>query len=158
MAIRVPDSGDSGAGNTAAFGGGSSPSGSGAGAGSGGAYGSGAMPNIATPRSYFQQHGVTEGVYGVFREAADVVVRGPAIPVAPGATVQLSPQTNAGAVNTADVFYAIGPGQAAKNGANRVRVAAGSNPLSVRVRNLNEIQVYSSVVGEGFSITVQENG
>jgi hypothetical protein len=126
----------------------------GAGSGAGGAGGNNSAPPNITPGSSATA-GLSTGIFGIFQTASARIERGPGVPVDPKAIVTLRPITSAGAANTQNVFVAIGPGDAAKNG-NRITLVPTANPITVRVRNLNDIQLFGTVTGEGISIDIQE--
>jgi hypothetical protein len=134
-----PIGGNSTGGGAAAAGAGSS----GAAAGSSGGIGS--APIVASPTRSF-----STGMYPVVRGTPDRVEYGPPVQIGPRDTVQISPI----ATNTTNCFYATGSPDAAKTGP-RIVLTATSNPRVVRVRNLNEIGLYSTVPGEGITIDVQ---
>jgi hypothetical protein len=92
----------------------------------------------------------------VRRETADRAVRGPAYPVPRGAIVEVSPSgTIAGADNTQNAFVSIVGPEAAQRGP-RVILTPTGNPRQVKVENLAEVWVYSTVVGEGALITLRQ--
>jgi hypothetical protein len=145
-----------GTGGTGAGGPGGAGAGAGAGGGSAAGFGGGGsqVPMLVTPGSQ-KTTGTSTGIFGIFQTASARVERGPGVPVDPTATITLRPISNSGAANTQNVFVAIGPGDAAKNG-NRITLVPTANPITVKVRNLNEIQLFGSVTGEGISIDIQE--
>lgn len=131
----------------------SSSYGSGGGGVSSGSGGSGSSGGGSTmrekPGSSPTQHFST-GMYQVVRGAADRAEYGPPVKVGPRDTVTIEPISN----NTVDCFYSTTSPDAAKFGP-RSRMAPSAVPRSVRVRNLNEIGVYSTVAGEGVLIDHQ---
>lgn len=99
--------------------------------------------------------GTGTGDIPIVRKTPDRAVSGPGRYVAPDEIVEYAPQTSAGAVNTADCFISTTSPEAAKNGP-RTRVAPTNVPRQLNVQNLADINVYSSVVGEGISVTVRK--
>lgn len=122
--------------------------GGGSSAGSGGSGGGGSTVK-EKPGSSPTGHYST-GMYPVLRGTPDRVEYGPPVKVGPRDTVTIEPVSN----NTVDCFYSAVSPDAAKFGP-RSRMAPAAVPRSVRVRNLNEIGVYSTVVGEGVLIEHQ---
>jgi hypothetical protein len=135
--------GSSGGGSGLGLPAGSSGGGSG---GSGGSGGTGAAPSAPPVQSFSSQ------VYTVTRKTADRSEFGPGITVAPRDLVTVSALSN----NTVTAFISIASGpESAKSGPN-IPFTPSSFPRNVRVRNLNEIGVYSTVVGEGVTIEHQK--
>jgi len=92
------------------------------------------------------------GLYQVTRTAADRAESGPAVVVGPNDTVTITPIPT----NTQNCFFSVFGAVSAKSGPN-VTMAATANPRTVKVRNLNEIWVYSTVVNEGVYIDHQRS-
>lgn len=122
-------------------GGGAAPGGAG-GAGTGG--GAAAAPGSPATAHY------STGLYEVKRDANDRVNFGPPVEIGPRDTVTIAPIPT----NTVNCFYSTASPDAAKFGP-RSALAPSAQPRTARVRNLNEIGVYSTVVGEGVTIEVQ---
>jgi hypothetical protein len=90
------------------------------------------------------------GLLLVVRLTPDRPEYGPPIKVGPRDVVTIEPIPT----NTVNVFYATASPDAAKMGP-RASLAPSAVPRGVRVRNLNEIGVYSTVIGEGVIIDLQ---
>lgn len=128
----------------------SAPSGSGGAGGSGGSGGSGGGVGSSSARPS-PTRSYSTGMYTVVRSAAfDRVEYGPPIDVGPNDTVIVAPVPT----NTTNCFYSTSSPDAAKTGPRVVQAPSGV-PRLVRVRNLNEIGVYSTVAGEGVTIDHQ---
>jgi hypothetical protein len=115
------------------------------GSGSGGGGGTVKESPGSSPTAKF-----STGLLQVVRLAADRPEYGPPIKVGPKDTVSIAPIPT----NTVNCFYATASADAAKQGPRAV-LAPTAVPRSVRVRNLNEIGVYSSVIGEGVIIDLE---
>ncbi|HZU30974.1 MAG TPA: hypothetical protein VFB79_07665 [Candidatus Angelobacter sp.] len=85
----------------------------------------------------------------VVRLTPDRTEYGPPIFLGPNDQVNIVPNAS----NTQPVFVATG-GNADAKFPPRVQLAATSNPISVKVRSLREIGVYSTVPGEGVTIVL----
>jgi hypothetical protein len=121
----------------------------GSGTGGGGGVGSPVAPTLGpSPTRSF-----STGMYPVLRGALDRVEYGPPVAIGPRDTVEVSPNAS----NASNCFYSTSGPDAAKTGP-RILLTPTSNPRVVRVRNLNEIGVYSGTVGEGVTIDVQRGG
>lgn len=121
-----------------------------AGSGSGGGSGSFAPPSVGPGSS--ATHGQFTGMYQVTRQTADRVEFGPPVDVPPGAIVSVSPIST----NTVTAFVSVNAGFEAAKGGPRIGFSTTANPRTVKVRNLREIGVYSTAVGEGVTIDIQE--
>jgi hypothetical protein len=125
-------------------------SGSGGGSGSGGSGSGTGSGSAGTPQSAAAAtRSFSTGLYRVVRGAADRAEYGPPVKLGPRDTATIEPL----ATNTVNCFYGTTP-DGAKFGPFSVLAPAGV-PRTVRVRNLNEINVYSTVVGEGVVLDVQ---
>jgi len=90
-------------------------------------------------------------MFVVTRLTPDRVEYGPAVLIGPNDIVTVSPIPS----NTVNCFYSTAGGPDAAKFGPRVVLASAGVPRIVKVRNLNEIGVYSTVVGEGVTIDVQ---
>lgn len=108
---------------------------------------------MSAPRTLTQQN-KSQGMamYTVTRTAADRAESGPSVIVGPNDIVTVSPIPT----NTQNCFFSPFGDVAAKKGPN-VTLTATANPRSVKVRNLNEIWVYSTVIGEGVYVDHQRS-
>ncbi len=131
---------------------GSSVSGSSSGGSSGGGSGSSSGGGAPIAPLAQQNKGQGMGLYQVTRTAADRAESGPAVVVGPNDTVTVTPLPT----NTQNCFFSTFGATSAKSGPN-VTMAATANPRTVKVRNLNEIWVYSTVQGEGVYIDHQRS-
>lgn len=103
--------------------------------------------------SYLGQAGLGTHDVPILRRAdADRAVNGPDLPVPPGAIVEVSYIPG----QTVTAYVSTTGADAAKAGGPRTAFTATSIPRPINVRNLSELWVYSSVVGEGLQATVRE--
>jgi hypothetical protein len=126
--------------------------GGGSGSGSGGSGGSSGGAGAPTPPLAQRNKGQSMGLYQVTRTAADRAESGPSVVVGPADVVTVTPVPT----NTQNCFFSTFGATSARSGPN-VTMAATANPRTVKVRNLNEIWVYSTVIGEGVYIDHQRS-
>lgn len=119
--------------------------GGGAGGGSGGSGGAPAQPGPgAGPASL-----LSSMMFEINRLTADRTEYGPGLQLGPNDVVQVTPKRSNGAA----VFISTMGNSDAKF-SPRLQLAPTDNPVTVLVRSLREIGVYSTVVGEGVMIVV----
>lgn len=142
MAGSLAGSGDESGVGTVSTGGGGSTSASGGGGGS--------QVSI-TPPGGGVTGGAGTGIYQVVRGTPDRVEYGPPRRISTGDIVTVTPiGTNANAVQVSTQSP-----DAAKFGPY-ILMSPTANPRQLRVRNLNEIGMYTTHIGEGITIDVQE--
>lgn len=130
--------------------GGSGPAGGAGGAAGGAGGGGGDGGGVGAPVQQANRASST-GLFIVTRQTADRVEFAQAFQIGANDIVTITPIFT----NTVNCFYSTAGGPDAAKIGPRIVLAPAANPRPVKVRNLNEIGVYSTVVGEGVSIDVQ---
>lgn len=125
--------------------------GSGGSDGGGGGGGGSAAISLSASGQRPLSRDLTSFTVDVKRLTPDVAVKADGYPLRPDEYVEVGPIRG----NAQPAFYSTAGEIAARIAGPRVRFDNGDNPRSVQVSNLADIWVYSTVAGEGLTLTVK---